>query len=325
MKKILSPVSFLCTAAAAVAWAAEPAAEPAAFTVAPVRAVCSAPLPAGLPPTLKNAALGSAFMLPAGENEKTRYEIFLLVSGAGLIGIQPATLQVDGAKNPEGENIARDYRGLSTTTAGMQAPVSEDGKFGVFSIVINTDEPAPQMPLDIKGSIRVKTSGKAETAAHTAQLEDTGEPVNLGPFEVAVSVQRQVLRVKVTGSLELFAGLEAESGGQKLGASTSNIQFFSGGGINAGNANISNISISLNTTAVNADGGAATVSFDQGAMQEMVKNAMFPAAQGGEESRTFSFPLPKDAAEARISLTYWTDPKEQELPFEAVVFERAAQ
>jgi len=309
VKKMIPPVSFLCWAAVGVAWADEPP----EFTVTPVRMVCSAPLPAGLPLSIKNAALGSTLFMPlVADTEKSRYEISFLATGTGLVAILPDTLRVDSVKNPDGANIARDYRGLSTCTAGPHTTVSDDNRHGVFSIHIATDEPAPQTPLEIKGSIRVKTAEKTETLAHTAQLDDTGEPVELGPFKIAVSVHRQNLRVKITGPGELFAGLEAESGGETLSASTSNIQF-------AG-ATLSNISITMSTTATNTDGETTRVAFDNNAMRDMAQNSFTFSSNQDGESRTYSFPLPKDAAEANLSLSYWTELKEQDLPFEANVF-----
>ena len=321
VKKMPPPVFFLCMAAACVARAAEPVAEPAAFTVAPVRLVCSPPLPEGLPQSLLNKlAVGNTPMPAGGDDAKTRYEIFMLATGAGLIAIQPGTLQMAHAKTPGGADIARDYRGLSTATAGALPAVSEDGTFGLFTIHIATDDPAPVLPLDIKGSIRVKTSDKAETATHTAQLDADSEPAQLGPYEVAVSVHRQTLRVKITGPNELFSSLEVESGGEKLASSSSHM--FLGGGLNPGNTAVSNISISFNTTAVNADGETTATAIDASTtMQDMVKNFVFASAAEGAGSRTYSFTLPKDAGEATISLTYWTDPLERDLPFEASVFE----
>jgi len=252
------------------------------------------------------------FMPNAFEADKTRYEVSFLVTGTGIIAIQPATLEINHVKTPGGTDIARDDRGLSTCTAGQNATVSDDNRHGVFSLHIAADEPAPQTPLEIKGSIRVKTAGKAETVSHTAQFDEMDEPVKLGPFEVAVTVQRQTLRVKITGPVELFAGLEAESGGEALSASTSNIQF-------AG-ATLSNISITMNATGT-ADGETSTrVSFDNNAMRDAVKNSFTFSSNQDGESRAYSFPLPKDAAEVKLSLTHWTETKEQDLPFEAVVF-----
>jgi len=313
---MIPPVSFLCLAAVGVAWADETP----AFTVAPVRLVCSPPLAEELPQSLKNKlAIGSAFIPSAGEPGKTRYEIHMLATGNGLIAIQPDTLRVEYAKTPDGADIARDYRGLSTCSAGALPAVSEDGKFGLFTLQIATDEPAPVLPLEIKGSIRVKTSDKAETAAHTAQLAAEAEPVNLGPYEVAVSVQRQTLRVKITGPNDLFSTLEVESGGQKLAPSSSHL--FMGGGLNAGGAAVSNISITMSSVGINADGETTVTPVEpNNAIQNMVQNFAFASLQDGAESRTYSFALPKDTTEAQIFLTHWTDPKEEELAFEAAVY-----
>ena len=318
MKKLLTSVSFLCVAG--VAWADEPVAEPALFTVAPVRLVCIPPLPEGLPPMIQGKlAVAAAFVPSAGEPAKTRYEIFMLATGAGLIAIQPGTLQIDHAKKPDGTNIARDYRGLSSYAAGTLPTVSEDGRFGLFTIQITTEDPAPVLPLDIKGSIRVKTSDKSETATLTARLQEEQEPAQLGPYEVSVSVQRQTLRVKITGPNDLFSKLEVESGGQKLSSSASHM--FTGGGLNAGGAAVSNISITMSATGVNAAGETtATAVTPNPAVQNMVQNFVFSSLQDGVESRTYSFALPKDAEEAQLFLTFWTDPKEEELAFEAAVF-----
>ena len=169
---------------------------------------------------------------------------------------------------------------------------------------------APKVSPTVKGSIRLKTSAKAETAAHTVKIGAAAENVGLGPFDVSVSAQRQTLRVKLTGPGELIASFTATADGQKL--STSHTRFTSAG--YTGN-------FSFSTQSAESSGSTTRTSFNQGAsFSDFMDSSAPPPTDGENDSRTYSLPLPKNAGEATITLTYWSDPREQTVPFETKVF-----
>ena len=316
MKKIIPQLFCFATLSSLVASADDLP----QFTVKPVRFTCVAPLPDALSPAMKSLAAGGPFasfpMLDAKKEDasKTRCEAVFLVSGSGLIAVHSESLKLDRIATPDGADISRDYRGLATFTAGREGHVSEDGKFGMFSVNLATDAPVVS-PLVFKGSIRLKTSAKAETATHTAQLPlAEAESVKLGPFDVTLTTQRQNLRVKLAGPRELLASLEITVDGQKISKSSSRV---SSSGVNA------SFTITTHGTETSTKSGVTTTTFNNSAnasVMDMVDALSTTMKSDGDNMDNYTFTLPKDATKANLTLTYWSDPQDQTLPFEATVF-----
>ncbi|MCL1910083.1 MAG: hypothetical protein FWG05_04010 [Kiritimatiellaeota bacterium] len=302
MKKSL--VIILC---AGVLFAGAARAEEAPeFTVRPVKFTCAAPLPEALVPK---------FSFADEDATTSRYDIVFMISGTGIIAVMPDTLRIESVKTPDGAEISRDYRDLSNCAPGRENTVAKDGKSGLFSVSVKSDAPAPKASPTVRGSIKVKTSAKAETATRSVKVGDAAETAELGPFGAEMSIRGGTLRVKLTGQSERLVSLEAVAGGQKLPTSVTRTRT-AGGGFDGG--------MSFSSSSTEFSGGVTKTTFNQNTPAKEMANAFVKTQTtsdaAGEDTHSYSFPMLKGADEATLSLTYWDDPQERAVPFEVTVF-----
>jgi len=233
----------------------------------------------------------------------------LLLTGAGIIAIKHDTLKIESVKTPGGDELSLDEKGKSKCKPGIAAPVSNDGKSGLFSFGFTSEETAPRMPLTVAGSIVAKVSPKTETATHKSELEEDAEAVELGPFKVAVTAQRRTLRVQIEGPSELFANLEVESGGNKFASAGASVS-------SSSTSSVSNTQISFSSGS-----GTSKTTFTQNSTSSDFASFMSrPATKSAKDTQTHTFTLPAGAKDAIITITYWTEPRDKTIPFDVKVF-----
>ena len=160
------------------------------FTVETVSCVYTKVLPRGLLSQF-NGGFGDQGALE--QTETPKYEVGFLVSGLGIVGIAHDSLVVDSITTREGNNIARDYRGLRAykmgdTYRGMngqkneELPVSPDGKHAYFTVCGNSDVLAPGEVPHIKGRVSIQCAFESKPKTLTLKAGEAYEE-RIGPFD----------------------------------------------------------------------------------------------------------------------------------------------
>ena len=219
-----------------------------------------------------------------------KYEVGFLVTGLGIVAIQPESLSIEHIRTRSGKDISRDYRGLRAYTMGNTARihnenmnVTQDGKNAYFSIQGTSDALPPGEVPQIKGSVTVQYALAADSKTMAFNV---AEPFTerVGPFQFSVSWtddQGGSLDFKLEGDKSNLINLKAEVNGVSY---HSNIRSWGDGrargfpGMNMGGRNENEFGYSI------------------------------PGRMGAD--------IAKDA-EITVTLDYWTELKTRVLPFEA--------
>ena len=170
-------------------WAQTPSAPApnAALRARPVQIVSCAPMPAEIGFELKPMGYDPGF------------EIFYLVEGSHIAGIQDDSLVMAGIRTPAGEELSKNRMGMPTCQLGPFPKVSDDGKYALFSVKVQQDQFGKVESLAMKGSVTMQIASRREEKTVEMAASDS-EPRRAGPFSVAVAAE------DAGGMADMFGG-----------------------------------------------------------------------------------------------------------------------
>jgi hypothetical protein len=114
---------------------------------------------------------------------KPGLQVYYLMEGQGIAGFD--SLEIDTIKTREGVEISKDPSGTPAYAAGPFPKATEDGKYCVFSLVLNQVEFGRWAGLVIKGHATVLLGTQRAEKTIDLKSGDTQEQ-KLGPFTVRV-------------------------------------------------------------------------------------------------------------------------------------------
>ena len=142
-----------------------------ALRIRPIQIVSCGDMPEGLPFSVK----------PSGY--KPGLQVYYLLEGQGIAGFD--SLEIDTIKTREGLEISKDPSGMPAYAAGPFPKVAADGKYCVFSLVVNQAQFGRWAGLVIKGHAIVLLGTQRAEKTIDLKAGDTREQ-KLGPFTVRV-------------------------------------------------------------------------------------------------------------------------------------------
>jgi hypothetical protein len=142
-----------------------------ALRIRPIQIVSCGDMPEGLSFNVK----------PSGY--KPGLQVYYLIEGQGIAGFD--SLEIDTIKTREGVEISKDPNGMPAYAAGPFPKATADGKYCIFSLVVNQVQFGRWAGLVIKGNATVLLGTQRAEKTIDLKAGDTQEQ-KLGPFTVRV-------------------------------------------------------------------------------------------------------------------------------------------
>lgn len=186
------------------------AADPPPLVAKPVQLTAGAVLPADLPFEAK----------PFGH--EAGFKVWWLVQAADLIGFDEDSIVVTTLKAADGKDIATTRNGKPTWKLDSFPKVSDDGKYGVFSIECSADVFGQTDRVSMSGSL-VALTGSDRKEVDLAF--DPAKPSNAdaGPLKIAFGAKgmrfgggAETYGIQISGPLAAIASIEVRDGDAKL-------------------------------------------------------------------------------------------------------------
>lgn len=207
MHRIL--VAALLTSCTGLMSAAEPA-----LTIRPVQFISQAEVPEGAPRDAR--AIGF----------NTGFTIGYLVEGESIIGFNHESLKIEHILMADGKDIASKRNGKPNFKLGSFPAVSDDGKFGFFTMESEEHVFGKLDSIKVKGSIVVRTAAKLSSIATAPHVLGSGDQEKVGDFTVDFGVVKQKEKtprfleedfkknnvITVTGSLAKISEVHLKAG-----------------------------------------------------------------------------------------------------------------
>jgi len=143
------------------------------ISVRPVQIITCDDLPSGLDFMTK----------PMGY--KPGFQIYYLLEGENLIGIKSDSLVLDFINTASGADILKQRSGKPAYKLAPFPKTSEDGRYGIFSIVAKQNQFGKLDGFSIKGTITILTASKHEKKSIELPVAGT-QKKNVGPFSVKI-------------------------------------------------------------------------------------------------------------------------------------------
>jgi hypothetical protein len=186
------------------------AADPPALSAKPVQLTTGAVLPADLPFDAKPFAHEAGF------------KIWWLVQASDLIGFDEDSVVMNALKSADGKDLATTRNGKPTWKLDSFPKVSDDGKYGVFSIECSADVFGKTDRLSMSGTL-VALTGSDRKEADLAFDPAKPSNVDAGPLKIAFGAKgmrfggaAETYGIQVSGPLVAIASIEVRDGDAKL-------------------------------------------------------------------------------------------------------------
>jgi hypothetical protein len=142
-----------------------------ALRIRPIQIVSCGGMPEGLPFNVQPPLY------------KPGLQVYYLLEGQGIAGFD--SLEIDAIKTREGVEISKDSSGMPAYEAGPFPKATADGKYCVFSLVVNQAQFGRWAGLVIKGHASVLLGTERAEKSIDLEAGDTHEQ-KLGPFTIRV-------------------------------------------------------------------------------------------------------------------------------------------